>query len=489
MAELAPGYHRRVTNEAPLRVFLASPGDLATEREIVKAVFDRYNATRRREGERPYELLGWEATRGTARRPQDEINALFDRSEFLVVLFKSSWGSEPGSPFGYTSGTEEELFTGLLELGIREQPLEDIWVGFVDHPSPSVEISELKTQLQDRHPLLYESIAGDLELDHKLSDRLEGWQKTAGIKTPRWLDLVPRSGRDVLGAARKRLEGESLIKLGQTVPGLERLEQASHIGGPTEQLAYARALGRRGRLEDALRVAQTTIQEILDSPIELNSTLAGEAFLTEAGLLRRQGSDLEAINRLGVILDELDGRARHAWRVKSRILDERGLANQRLERMADARADFGASLDLRMEHGRSVEVAQSLVNLLRLENHEGDFASADGHAEAMLDVLKGTAPSDLHANAWTAIAQLRLREGHAAEGLPYALQALRLNEQTGNTSGTARSLLVLTQCSREAGEFEQARVYAERCIEINESMANDYGVQRARWQLEHLGDR
>jgi hypothetical protein len=253
----------------------------------------------------------------------------------MIVLFRASWGSAPGSPFGYTSGTEEEFFTGLLELGIREQPLEDIWVGFVDHPAPAIEIMELKKQLQDRHSLFYESITGDLDLDRKLSDRLEGWQKTAGPKKARRLDLLPRSGRDVLGAAQKRLEDESLIKLGQTDPGFERLEEAARIGGPTEQVAYARALGRRDRLEDALKVARAAIDEILGSPIELNCTLAGEAFVTEAGVLRRQSSDLEAINRLGTILGELDGRASDAWRVKARILDERGLANQRLERMAD----------------------------------------------------------------------------------------------------------------------------------------------------------
>lgn len=479
-----------MTVDAPLRIFLASPSDLAAERALVKSVIDRYNTTRRREGERHYELIAWEDTRGTARRPQDEINALISSSEFMIVLFKASWGSAPGSPFGYTSGTEEELFTGLLELGIREQPLEDIWVGFVDHPAPTNEITELRNQFQEGHPLLYESLDGDLDLDldRKLSDRLDGWQQTAGTKTARWINLLPRSGRDVLGAARKRLKGESLIRLGQTDPGFELLEEAARVGGPTEHLAYARTLGRRGRLDEALTVARDAITEILDSPIELNSTLAGEAFLTEAGILRRQHSDLEAINRLGTILGELDGRASGAWKIKARILDERGLANQRLDRLSEARSDFSASFELRQTHGRSFEIAQSLVNLLRLESREQNYAAADAHAEALLESLSATTPSELHANVWTAIAQLRLREGRAIEGLPYALQALRLNEQTANTSGIAKSLLVLTQCSREAGQIEEARAFAERCIEVNVSISNEYGARRARWQLEKLND-
>ena len=63
---------------------------------------------------------GWERVRGTARRPQEAINELIGESHFLIGLFKASWGSEPGSPRGYASGTEEELFTGLLELGRAE---------------------------------------------------------------------------------------------------------------------------------------------------------------------------------------------------------------------------------------------------------------------------------------------------------------------------------------------------------------------------------
>jgi hypothetical protein len=50
--------------------------------------------------------------------------------------------------------------------------------------------------------------------------------------------------------------------------------------------------------------------------------------------------------------------------------------------MADARADFGASLGLRQTHGRDVEIAQSLVNLIRLEIREKNFAVADGHTES-----------------------------------------------------------------------------------------------------------
>jgi tetratricopeptide (TPR) repeat protein len=297
---------------------------------------------------------------------------------------------------------------------------------------------------------------------------------------------MPQSGRDVLGAAKLRHDGESFIRLGRPDLGLEKLEAAAALGGPGEQIAFARALGRRGRLTEALTQVRAAIDVILVSSIELNSTLAGDAFVAEAGILRRQGSDLDAINRLGTILGELDSRARGAWRVRARILDERGLAYQRLARTAEASEDLTEAFRLRLENGRSLEIAQSLVNLTRLKSRERDFSAAELYANEMLDLLNGTTPSDLHANAWTAIAQLKLRQGLASEGIPYALQALRLNEQTANTSGVAKSLQVLTQCSRAAGDVSGARGYGARCVEVNESMGNAWGADRARWQLEQL---
>lgn len=109
---LKPDTMREIVADAlPLRIFLASPGDVGGEREVVRACVAEHNARRRGETNVVFEVLGWERVRGTARRPQEAINELIAESHFLIALFKSSWGSEPGSPWGYTSGTEEELFT------------------------------------------------------------------------------------------------------------------------------------------------------------------------------------------------------------------------------------------------------------------------------------------------------------------------------------------------------------------------------------------
>ncbi|WP_052437062.1 DUF4062 domain-containing protein [Georgenia sp. SUBG003] len=243
----------------PLRIFLASPGDLEDERSTVRACVDEHNARQTGESRVTYEVVEWNRVRGTARRAQEAINELIAESHFMIVLFKRAWGSAPGSPWGYTSGTEEEFFTGLLELGQIEQPMRDLWVGFVDDSDPDRRIVKLRQEIIDRHSVMFESISGLRDLKEKLTDRLKSWEELAGTKIPQHVDLLPSSGKDVLRAANLRLQGEKLIDLGQADAGRASLHEAAVLGGPAERLAYARFLRRSGDLESAYAETQRAV--------------------------------------------------------------------------------------------------------------------------------------------------------------------------------------------------------------------------------------
>lgn len=52
----------------PLRIFLASPGDLEDERAAVRACVGEHNARRDHESGVTYEVVEWDRMRGTARR-------------------------------------------------------------------------------------------------------------------------------------------------------------------------------------------------------------------------------------------------------------------------------------------------------------------------------------------------------------------------------------------------------------------------------------
>jgi hypothetical protein len=117
--------YRRVLN-----VFLASPGDLESERRASKEVVDEVAMTARELGV-SLELLGWEDTLPGAQRPQDAINADLDAADLVVGLLWRRWG-QPTGHAEYTSGFEEEFeraFQRRTSAGSRSP---EIWLFFTE---------------------------------------------------------------------------------------------------------------------------------------------------------------------------------------------------------------------------------------------------------------------------------------------------------------------------------------------------------------------
>jgi len=478
-----------MTDALPLRIFLASPSDVADERETVRTCVEEHNRRHADDDVARFEVVGWERVRGTARRPQEAINELIGECHFLVAVFRRSWGSEPGSPWGYTSGTEEELFAGLLDLGVPEQPMRDVWVGFLDDPSRELRLEQLREQMASRHSLMYEALSDRRDLKVKLAERLESWAATATYKVARQVDLLPSTGRDVLRAANLRSHGEKLVELGQPGAGRDALKEAAALGGPEEQLAYSRFLARNGDLEEAYAATQRAIEYFSTGERALYSPAAAEAFAAQAGVLRQQGRDLDAIGRLDgalTLLGSEDSSDSYTERVRCKVLDELGLAHQRVEHLELARQSFERALRSRRNSGTVVKVAQSLINLSRLEVKVGNLTQASEYVDEVLDLLASTPPGVLRANAETLAAQVRLRLGAPLEGVPHANWALSLNRQVGNRHGIAISLLLLAQCYKSAGMKDEALAAARECIEVNASMGNRTGVERAQWIIDQV---
>lgn len=89
-----------------LIIFLASPGDLSSERQIVRNAVERANKVLSRRIGWHIELLGWEDTLPGYSRPQELINKDVDSCNLFIGILWRRWGSESGE---YSSGFEEEF--------------------------------------------------------------------------------------------------------------------------------------------------------------------------------------------------------------------------------------------------------------------------------------------------------------------------------------------------------------------------------------------
>jgi tetratricopeptide (TPR) repeat protein len=475
-----------MTDGLPLRVFVATPGDLTSERAVVRTAIDEHNRPQTNDSAR-FEMAGGENVRGTARRPQEAINELIAECHFMIVMFRKSWGSEPGSPWGYTSGTEEELFTGLLQLGEDDRPLRDVWVGFLQDSAPDPKIIQLQEQMKSTHAMLYESASDTVELKRKLLARLDAWASKFGPKATRHISLIPSSGKDLLRASSLRRDGEKLVELGQPAAGRHNLQEAAVLGGPPQQLAYAKFLEHAGELDAAQAEIERVVDYFAKEPGTLQTPAAAEAFAALAGILRRKGFDVDAIGRLQQALTLLRGDDPYTSAVRCRISDELGLAHQKIGELAKARERFEHSQNARNKVGDEFGMCQSLVNFARLHMAEKDLDSAGRCAEDALLGLAGFPLGALHANAEVVRAQVLLRLGRAADAMGNVNRAIAINRQIGYARGEAISLFISAKCHKSLGEMGPAIEAAEKALAINEKIGDEAGMASCRWQIDDIG--
>ncbi|MFA7281947.1 MAG: DUF4062 domain-containing protein [Sterolibacterium sp.] len=91
-----------------IKVFLASPGDLAEERNVAKGIVDDFNSQLADALGYQVELVGWEDTLPGIGRPQAIINRDLDGCDLFIGMLWKRWGTPPGTE-PYTSGFEEEF--------------------------------------------------------------------------------------------------------------------------------------------------------------------------------------------------------------------------------------------------------------------------------------------------------------------------------------------------------------------------------------------
>lgn len=96
-----------------IKVFLASPGDVAEERRLAKRVEEDLNKTLISNMNISIRIYGWEDTLPSNGRPQEIINRELDDCELFVGILWKRWGTTPANNGIYTSGFEEEFERAL----------------------------------------------------------------------------------------------------------------------------------------------------------------------------------------------------------------------------------------------------------------------------------------------------------------------------------------------------------------------------------------
>ena len=145
-----------------VRVFLASPGDLAAERRRAKEISDEFNRNWARHLNYQIELIGWEDTVSQVGRPQQIINADMATCELFIGLMWKHWGTPPDMKGKFTSGFHEEFTISLERFLSTSEPsmkmlFKSIPSELVRDAGPSLNrVLEFKQEMIDRKEVYFE---------------------------------------------------------------------------------------------------------------------------------------------------------------------------------------------------------------------------------------------------------------------------------------------------------------------------------------------
>lgn len=184
-----------------VKVFLASPGDLAEERKVAKVIVDDFNSQLADALGYQVELVGWEDTLPGVGRPQAIINRDLDGCDLFVGMLWKRWGTPPGTD-PYTSGFEEEFKRSMMRNAKEGRPeinllLKDLDVASLADPGDHLKkVVAFKDQVFAEKKLLAGTFADVRDFEGKFRKCIQGYVIALANK-----DKVSESEKDQAPAA------------------------------------------------------------------------------------------------------------------------------------------------------------------------------------------------------------------------------------------------------------------------------------------------
>ncbi|MDH5831525.1 DUF4062 domain-containing protein [Luteimonas sp. M1R5S18] len=157
-----------------IRIFLASPGDLAEERKLARSVVEEVNSLVGDVYECRVELVGWEDTVSVFGRPQATINRDLERCDFFIGMIWKRWGTPPDTEGHYSSGFEEEFrrsverrtSTGSPEISLF---FKEVSPEILADPGPELrKVLDFKSELIGGKSVLFEQFSSTSDFERRI---------------------------------------------------------------------------------------------------------------------------------------------------------------------------------------------------------------------------------------------------------------------------------------------------------------------------------
>lgn len=187
-----------------LSVFVASPSDVAVERETANRVGVRINRIVRDWGWQ-VDIRGWESIRPGQARPQDLINPDVDACDVFVGIIWKRWGEPNGR---YSSGFEEEFERALARRAKDSSPQMLLYFRDIDEasradPGPQLsQVLDFENRILKSNSMLFRQYGDEKEFEDALFEHLmrDLGERALAASTSRLTSSLPENDRSQLSS-------------------------------------------------------------------------------------------------------------------------------------------------------------------------------------------------------------------------------------------------------------------------------------------------
>ena len=431
-----------------VKVFIASPGDVADERKLFPEVVQRVNQNKAKSMGYLLEPIGFEDALPGAGRPQEIINKDVEECDVLVLLFWKKWGSPSGK---FSSGTEEEF--SIADRRSRKDGFPHVLIYFRDAPDDMMadpgpqlkKVLKFRVQIEREKRYLYMAFRDPADWKDKLENHLS-----------RWLDIH-----------HANLQSGSAPSQNLVTPPPVASDQAN-LEDVRKQLQEMRELQKK--LKEQAETAQMKLRaEAVGNALEAMKLLEkGELTLAEGKFTKALSlyDEPEVMNNFGFFL----------WQIGS--LDR---AKEMFERV----------LSLQSEDKKELHDAIASNRLGNVYMTKGDWQQARKLYEKALEINTKLKRREGEADVYVSLGNVSLIQGHAKKAEGLYNKALEINTELGRAEGIADAYLSLGNVHRRKDELPKAKEMYEKALEINtqlnraERMATTYGNLGIVYRRQH----
>jgi len=487
------------TEKRKIRVFIASPNDLAEERRVFRSAINVLNIGFGDGANVEFVALGWEDTlASTGRRSQGIINQDIDNCDVFILAMHRRWGQEAPDAHPYTSYTEEEFHRALERWKSTKAPEVFVFFKRVDaasetDPGPQLsKVIKFRQHLEKTRQILYHYFDSPESFLNEVDRHLRAYAKGELPKADQRNDVV------VLPLdALQEVEKAKQIALQKTEEATQASQAAEEVRLKLEAMQLQMAedaaqLAKEGKIEFAREkftklVTETTNIQILflgyefffrTGDMDTAEKVIGK-WMGLSGAENRTSHTAAAFGNLG-LLYQTRGEFERAeeMHLKSLVIEKElgrkeGIASDygNLGNIYSIRGELDRAeemykkvLEIDQELGRKEALAKDYGNLGNIYCIRGELDLAEEMYKKVLEIDEVLGRKDSMANAYGNLGLLYQTRGELDRAEEMHLKSLAIDDELGWKEGVASDYWSLGNVYQTRGEFGRAAEMYKKSI-------------------------